>query len=60
LACGADALIRVEQLTARFGEKTVFERVSFEVRRGEIFAILGGSGSGKSVLLKHMIGLYRP
>jgi phospholipid/cholesterol/gamma-HCH transport system ATP-binding protein len=60
LASGADALIRVEGLTARFGEKTVLEDVSFEVRRGEVFAILGGSGSGKSVLLKQMIGLYRP
>jgi phospholipid/cholesterol/gamma-HCH transport system ATP-binding protein len=60
LAAGADALIRVERLTARFGERTVLEDVSFEVRRGEVFAILGGSGSGKSVLLKQMIGLYRP
>ena len=56
----ADALIRVEHLTARFGENTILEDVSFEVRRGEVFAILGGSGSGKSVLLKQMIGLYRP
>ncbi|MFM8885408.1 MAG: ATP-binding cassette domain-containing protein, partial [Chthoniobacterales bacterium] len=32
--------------------------ISFEVRRGEIFMILGGSGSGKSTLLKNMIGLY--
>jgi phospholipid/cholesterol/gamma-HCH transport system ATP-binding protein len=56
----AEAVIRVEHLTVRFGEKTVLEDVSFEVRRGEVFAILGGSGSGKSVLLKQMIGLYRP
>jgi phospholipid/cholesterol/gamma-HCH transport system ATP-binding protein len=56
----ADALIRVEHLTARFGAKTVLEDVCFEVQRGEVFAILGGSGSGKSVLLKQMIGLYRP
>lgn len=56
----AEAIIRVEHLTARFGERTVFEDVSFEVRRGEVFGILGPSGSGKSTLLKHMIGLYRP
>ena len=55
-----DALIQVEHLTVGFGEKTVLEDISFEVRRGEVFAILGGSGSGKSVLLKQMIGLYRP
>ena len=53
-------IIRVEQLTARFGVETIFENVSFEVEAGEIFVILGGSGSGKSTLLKHMIGLYRP
>jgi len=53
-----ESVIRVENLAARFGGRTVFEHVSFEVRRGEIFVILGGSGCGKSTLLKHMIGLY--
>ena len=55
-----EAVIRVENLAARFGGRTIFERVSFEVRRGEVFVILGGSGCGKSTLLKHMIGLYPP
>jgi phospholipid/cholesterol/gamma-HCH transport system ATP-binding protein len=55
-----DVIIRVEDLTARYGDRTILDRVSFEVRRGEVFVILGGSGSGKSTLLKHMIGLYRP
>jgi phospholipid/cholesterol/gamma-HCH transport system ATP-binding protein len=53
-------VIIVDQLTARFGDNTIFERVSFEVKRGEILVILGGSGCGKSTLLKHMIGLYQP
>jgi phospholipid/cholesterol/gamma-HCH transport system ATP-binding protein len=56
----ADTIIRVEDLTARYGENVVFDGVSFEVRRGEVFVILGGSGCGKSTMLKHMIGLYRP
>jgi phospholipid/cholesterol/gamma-HCH transport system ATP-binding protein len=53
-------IIRVEHLTAKYGERTIFDEVSFDVKRGEVFVILGGSGSGKSTLLKHMIGLYRP
>jgi len=51
-------IIVVENLTARFGDNTVFENVSFQVHKGEIFVILGGSGCGKSTLLKHLIGLY--
>jgi phospholipid/cholesterol/gamma-HCH transport system ATP-binding protein len=53
-------IIAVEGITARFGEETILENVSFQVRQGETFAILGGSGCGKTVLLKHMIGLYKP
>lgn len=55
-----DPIIVVENLTARFGDHVVFERVSFEVRRGEVLVVLGGSGCGKSTLMKHLIGLYRP
>ena len=53
-------IITVEGMTARYGETLVLDALSFEVRRGEIFVILGGSGCGKSTLLKHMIGLYKP
>ena len=53
-------VIEVDNLTARFGDNTVFQNVSFTVNRGEIFVILGGSGCGKSTLLKHIIGLYKP
>ena len=56
----SDPIICVEHLTARYGERTIFDDVSFEVRAGEVFVILGGSGCGKSTMLKHMIGLYRP
>jgi phospholipid/cholesterol/gamma-HCH transport system ATP-binding protein len=57
---GAEAVIRVRDLAARFDGRTIFEHVSFDVRPGEVFVILGGSGCGKSTLLKHMIGLYEP
>ena len=52
-----EVVIRVENLRTGFGDFIVHENVSFEIRRGEVFAILGGSGCGKTVLLKHMIGL---
>ena len=53
-------IIEVENLTARFGDRTIFQNVTFTVYRGEILVVLGGSGCGKSTLLKHMIGLYQP
>jgi phospholipid/cholesterol/gamma-HCH transport system ATP-binding protein len=57
---GGEPIIRVEKLTARYGDRTVFDRVSFDVERGEVFVILGGSGCGKSTMLKHIIGQYKP
>lgn len=57
---GNNTIIRVEEMTARYGDVLVLDALSFEVKRGEIFVILGGSGCGKSTLLKHMIGLYKP
>jgi len=53
-------VIEVKDLTARFGDDTIFENVSFQVFRGEILVVLGGSGCGKSTLLKQLVGLYRP
>src|SRR6516225_8111648 len=53
-------MIEVRDLTVGYGDRLVLERINFEVRRGEVFAILGASGSGKSTLLKHLIGLYQP
>ncbi len=53
-------IIEVENLTARYGDTTILENVSFQVNRGEMFMILGGSGCGKSTLLKNVIGLLNP
>jgi phospholipid/cholesterol/gamma-HCH transport system ATP-binding protein len=55
-----EAIIRVENLYAGYDGVAIQENVNFEVRRGEVFGILGGSGCGKSTLLKHMIGLNDP
>ena len=53
-------IIRVHGLTTRFGEHVVHEDLGLEVRRGEILAIVGGSGSGKSVLVNAILGLLTP
>lgn len=53
-------LIEVRGLRAGYGNHAILEDLAFNVRRGEIFVILGGSGCGKSTLLKHLIGLYAP
>jgi phospholipid/cholesterol/gamma-HCH transport system ATP-binding protein len=53
-------VITVKALKMGYGEKVLMEKLDFEVRHGEVFVILGGSGCGKSSLLKHLIGLYKP
>lgn len=52
--------IRVHQLKQRFGTQEVLKGVSFDVNRGELVALIGGSGEGKSVILKHLDGLMDP
>jgi phospholipid/cholesterol/gamma-HCH transport system ATP-binding protein len=53
-------IIVVRDIANQFGPQVVHDGVSFEVQAGEIFGIVGGSGSGKSVLLKTMLGLHHP
>jgi phospholipid/cholesterol/gamma-HCH transport system ATP-binding protein len=53
-------IIEVEDLVVRYGERTVLDGINLEVRRGEIFVILGGSGSGKTTLIRNLVGLMRP
>ncbi len=49
--------IRLSGLTKHFGSQLIFENLSLDVRRGEILAVAGGSGQGKSVLLRTVLGL---
>ena len=53
-------VIEVEGVVTRFGAQTVHDGVSFQVAPGSLVALIGGSGTGKSVLLREMIGLQRP
>jgi phospholipid/cholesterol/gamma-HCH transport system ATP-binding protein len=54
------AFVRFEDVHKSFGAKPVLQGITFDVRRGETMVVLGGSGSGKSVLIRHVIGLHRP
>jgi phospholipid/cholesterol/gamma-HCH transport system ATP-binding protein len=53
-------IIEVKDLTIGYGSRVLMEHLDFNVKRGEVFCIMGGSGCGKSTLLKHIIGLYHP
>ncbi|MEK6818564.1 MAG: ATP-binding cassette domain-containing protein, partial [Nanoarchaeota archaeon] len=53
-------ILRVEGLTKSFNKKEVLSDLSFSVKKGEIFGLVGRSGSGKSVLIKTLIGFYKP
>lgn len=53
-----ETIIKVDQLYASFGDKEVLSDVSFTVEKGGVTVILGGSGSGKTTILKHLLGLY--
>jgi phospholipid/cholesterol/gamma-HCH transport system ATP-binding protein len=53
-------LIEFKEVTKRFGARSVLERVNLQIYEGQVTTIIGLSGSGKSVLLKHIIGLIKP
>jgi phospholipid/cholesterol/gamma-HCH transport system ATP-binding protein len=55
-----DTVLKVDSVVTRFGRNRVHDGVSFEITRGEVVALIGGSGTGKSVLVKEAIGLLRP
>ncbi len=55
-----EAVIEISKVSTRFGDHVVHSDIDLEVRRAEIFALIGGSGSGKSTLLREMILLHSP
>jgi phospholipid/cholesterol/gamma-HCH transport system ATP-binding protein len=55
-----ETVLEVQDIVTRFRADVVHDGVSFTVPRGQVVALIGGSGTGKSVLLKEMIGLLRP
>jgi phospholipid/cholesterol/gamma-HCH transport system ATP-binding protein len=59
-SAAADLVVEVTGLSTRFGAAVVHENVSLSVRRGEIFALVGGRGCGKSTLLREVILLQPP
>ncbi|WP_299879184.1 ABC transporter ATP-binding protein [uncultured Sulfitobacter sp.] len=60
MAPAEDPIIRVRGLVTRFGTHTVHDGLDLDVRRGEIVGVVGGSGTGKSVLLRAIVGLLEP
>ncbi|BBP02680.1 ABC transporter ATP-binding protein [Sulfuriferula plumbiphila] len=56
----AQPIIQLDNIVTRFAAQSVHDGVSLSVNRGEVVALIGGSGSGKSVLLKELVGLIKP
>ena len=60
MAADGDDIIRVRGLKNVFGDQVVHENLDLDVRRGEILGVVGGSGTGKSVLMRSIVGLQNP
>ncbi|HIC97720.1 MAG TPA: ATP-binding cassette domain-containing protein, partial [Aquificaceae bacterium] len=56
----SDTVVCVEDLYKDIEGRQILKGVSFEVKEGEIFSIIGGSGSGKTSITKHIVGLWKP
>jgi phospholipid/cholesterol/gamma-HCH transport system ATP-binding protein len=56
----AENIIEIKNLTTKFDDRVILDDISLDIKRGEVFVILGSSGGGKTTLLKHIIGLLKP
>ena len=56
----AEPIIRMHEVHKSFGDQPILQGLSFEVQRGQCLGLMGGSGTGKSVTLRHLIGLIAP
>jgi phospholipid/cholesterol/gamma-HCH transport system ATP-binding protein len=57
---GSSAAVKLDQVSKSFGDRKVLDDITFEIAKAKAFVLLGRSGTGKSVTLKHIIGLVRP
>ena len=55
-----DSVVSIQNFTIKFGDTTVVDNLSFDVRRGETFGLLGSNGSGKTTTIRSLLGIYRP
>jgi phospholipid/cholesterol/gamma-HCH transport system ATP-binding protein len=55
-----ETIISVRNLVNRFGKQVVHDGLDLDIKRDEILGVVGGSGSGKSVLMRSILGLHRP
>ena len=51
-------IVSIEDFTMKFGNKTVIDNLSFEINKGETFGLLGSNGSGKTTILRALLGIY--
>lgn len=56
----ANPCIEIRDFTMKFGDKTVIDNLSFEVKKGETFGFLGSNGSGKTTTMRALLGIYQP
>lgn len=55
-----EAIIQIKDFSMKFGDTSVIDKLSFEVKRGETFGLLGSNGSGKTTTIRTLLGIYQP